>query len=278
MPRARRRSSSATSSWSRSGGVPNTEGLGAEAVGLKLDMRGFIIVDDHCRTELPNVYAIGDVVRGPMLAHKAEEEGVMAAELIAGQKPHLDYDAIPWIIYTNPEIAWVGRSEQQAKADGRRGQDGPVPVLHQRPRARHRRHRRLRQDRGRRCHRPRAGRAHRPCPRLGHHPGGRDDHGVRRRRRGHRAHRPRPSHALRGDQGSRFERGQAIVEHVIGEKRRRKALKAPMPADPTPMFADKQGMASPIQDNSTPMNPSPWYRRQSALDRRASALPKTFSP
>ncbi len=109
------------------GRVPNTEGLGAEAVGLKLDMRGFIIVDDHCRTELPNVYAIGDVVRGPMLAHKAEEEGVMAAELIAGQKPHLDYDAIPWIIYTNPEIAWVGRSEQQAKADGREVKTGQFP-------------------------------------------------------------------------------------------------------------------------------------------------------
>jgi dihydrolipoamide dehydrogenase len=71
-----------------------------------------------CRTNLPNVYAIGDVVRGPMLAHKGEDEGVMAAELIAGQKPHIDYDCIPWIIYTSPEIAWVGKSEQQAKAAG----------------------------------------------------------------------------------------------------------------------------------------------------------------
>jgi len=109
------------------GRVPNTEGLGAEAVGLKLDMRGFIIVDDHCRTELPGVYAIGDVVRGPMLAHKAEDEGVMVAELIAGQKPHIDYAAIPWIIYTNPEIAWVGRSEQQAKADGIAVKTGQFP-------------------------------------------------------------------------------------------------------------------------------------------------------
>jgi dihydrolipoamide dehydrogenase len=109
------------------GRVPNTEGLGAEAVGLKLDMRGFIIVDDHCRTELPGVYAIGDVVRGPMLAHKAEDEGVMVAELIAGQKPHIDYATIPWIIYTNPEIAWVGRSEQQAKADGIAVKTGQFP-------------------------------------------------------------------------------------------------------------------------------------------------------
>ena len=109
------------------GRVPNTEGLGAEAVGLKLDMRGFIIVDDHCRTELPNVYAIGDVVRGPMLAHKAEDEGVMVAELIAGQQPHIDYNAIPWIIYTHPEIAWVGKSEQQAKADGLAVKTGQFP-------------------------------------------------------------------------------------------------------------------------------------------------------
>ena len=100
------------------GRVPNTDGLGAADVGLKVDGRGFIEVDDHCRTNLPNVYAIGDVVRGPMLAHKAEDEGVLAAELIAGQKPHIDYDSIPWIIYTSPEIAWVGKTEQQAKAEG----------------------------------------------------------------------------------------------------------------------------------------------------------------
>ena len=109
------------------GRVPNTDGLGAEAVGLKVDARGFIEVDDHCRTSLPNVYAIGDVVRGPMLAHKAEDEGVMAAELIAGQKPHLDYDCIPSIIYTSPEIAWVGKTEQQAKAEGIEVKSGQFP-------------------------------------------------------------------------------------------------------------------------------------------------------
>ena len=109
------------------GRVPNTDGLGAGTVGLKVDSRGFIEVDDHCRTNLPNVYAIGDVVRGPMLAHKAEDEGVMAAELIVGQKPHIDYDCIPWIIYTSPEIAWVGKSEQQAKAAGIEVRTGQFP-------------------------------------------------------------------------------------------------------------------------------------------------------
>jgi dihydrolipoamide dehydrogenase len=109
------------------GRVPNTDGLDAAAVGLKVDARGFIEVDDHCRTNLPNVYAIGDVVRGPMLAHKAEDEGVMAAELIAGQKPHIDYASIPWIIYTSPEIAWVGKTEQQAKAEGIAVKTGQFP-------------------------------------------------------------------------------------------------------------------------------------------------------
>ena len=109
------------------GRVPNTDGLGIDAVGLKLDARGFIEVDGHCRTNLPNVYAVGDVVRGPMLAHKAEDEGAMVAELIAGQKPHIDYDTIPWIIYTSPEIAWVGKSEQQAKAAGLTVKTGQFP-------------------------------------------------------------------------------------------------------------------------------------------------------
>ncbi len=109
------------------GRVPNTEGLGVDAIGLKLDARGFIEVDEHCRTALANLYAIGDVVRGPMLAHKAEDEGVMVAETIAGQKPHIDYACIPWIIYTNPEIAWVGMSERQAKAAGIAVKTGQFP-------------------------------------------------------------------------------------------------------------------------------------------------------
>jgi dihydrolipoamide dehydrogenase len=111
------------------GRVPNTQGLGADGVGLKIDARGFIEVDTHCRTGLPGLYAIGDVVRGPMLAHKAEEEGVMVAELIAGQKPHLDLATIPWVIYTSPEIAWVGKTEQQLKAEGIAYKVGQFPFL-----------------------------------------------------------------------------------------------------------------------------------------------------
>lgn len=112
------------------GRIPNTEGLGCEAVGLKLDGRGFIEVDDHCRTNLPDVFAIGDVVRGPMLAHKGSEEGVMVAELIAGQKAHVNLDTIPWVIYTSPEIAWVGRTEKQLKEAGIPYRSGSFPFVH----------------------------------------------------------------------------------------------------------------------------------------------------
>ncbi len=109
------------------GRIPNTNGLGAEKVGLKLDERGFIAVDDDCRASLPNVWAIGDVVRGPMLAHKGEEEGVAVAERIAGQKPHVDFNTVPWVIYTAPEIAWVGKTEQQLKAAGVEYRAGVFP-------------------------------------------------------------------------------------------------------------------------------------------------------
>ncbi len=109
------------------GRVPHTEGLGLDAIGLSTDERGFIPVDEQCRTALPNVWAIGDVVRGPMLAHKGEDEGVMVAELIAGQKPHLDYNTIPWVIYTHPEIAWVGKTQDQLEASGRAFKSGQFP-------------------------------------------------------------------------------------------------------------------------------------------------------
>ena len=111
------------------GRVPNTIGLNADAVGLKLDERGAIVVDDECRTSLPKVWAIGDVVRGPMLAHKAEEEGVAVAERIAGQHGHVNFNTIPWVIYTNPEIAWVGQTEAQLKASGRAYKAGTFPFL-----------------------------------------------------------------------------------------------------------------------------------------------------
>jgi dihydrolipoamide dehydrogenase len=109
------------------GRIPNTDGLNAAGVGLKLDERGFVAVDEDCRTNLPGVWAIGDVVRGPMLAHKAEEEGVAVAERIAGQKPHVDFNLVPWVIYTTPEIAWVGKTEQQLKAEGVGYRSGSFP-------------------------------------------------------------------------------------------------------------------------------------------------------
>ncbi len=111
------------------GRVPNTDGLNAQAVGLALDERGFVAVDDDCRTNLPSVWAVGDVVRGPMLAHKGEEEGVAVAERIAGQHGHVNYDTIPWVIYTSPEIAWVGQTEQQLKAAGRAYKAGSFPFM-----------------------------------------------------------------------------------------------------------------------------------------------------
>ena len=111
------------------GRVPNTTGLNADAVGLKLDERGAIVVDGDCRTNLKGVWAVGDVVRGPMLAHKAEEEGVAVAERIAGQHGHVNFNTIPWVIYTSPEIAWVGQTEQALKAAGRAYKAGTFPFL-----------------------------------------------------------------------------------------------------------------------------------------------------
>ena len=97
---------------------PYTEGCLTEDSGVKLDERGFIFVDDQCRTTVPGVYAVGDVVRGPMLAHKGSEEGIMVAEIIAGHNAQMNYDAIPNVIYSHPEIAWVGKTEEELKADG----------------------------------------------------------------------------------------------------------------------------------------------------------------
>lgn len=111
------------------GRVPNTAGLNAEAVGLKITERGMIEVDGHCRTNLPGVWAVGDVVRGPMLAHKAMEEAVMVAELMAGQAGHCNFDTVPWVIYTSPEIAWVGKTEQQLKAEGAAYKVGKIPFM-----------------------------------------------------------------------------------------------------------------------------------------------------
>jgi len=111
------------------GRLAHTDGLDAAAVGLALDERGAIVVDDDCRTNLPGVWAVGDVVRGPMLAHKAEEEGVAVAERIAGQHGHVNFNTIPWVIYTSPEIAWVGKTEQHLKEAGVAYRTGTFPFL-----------------------------------------------------------------------------------------------------------------------------------------------------
>jgi dihydrolipoamide dehydrogenase len=106
---------------------PYTEGLGLDGVGVKLDARGRIEVDKQYRTAAAGIYALGDVIAGPMLAHKAEEEGVAVAEIIAGQKPHIDYDAIPSVVYTWPEVATVGKSEEDLKAAGVAYKTGKFP-------------------------------------------------------------------------------------------------------------------------------------------------------
>ena len=106
---------------------PVTTGIDAKALGLTVDKRGAISVDDQMRTNLPNVYAIGDCVPGPMLAHKAEDEGVVAAEVIAGKQVHMHYKSIPGVVYTWPEIAAVGKTEQEVKASGREYRAGKFP-------------------------------------------------------------------------------------------------------------------------------------------------------
>ena len=112
------------------GRIPNSASLGAADCGLELDAKGFIRVDNNCQTNLPNVYAIGDVVRGPMLAHKASEEGVAVAERIAGiGATHCDFSHIPWVIYIWPELAWAGQTEQQLRAAGVDYRVGVFPML-----------------------------------------------------------------------------------------------------------------------------------------------------
>ena len=108
---------------------PYTDNLLADGTGVKLDARGFIEVDEHCHTGVENVWAVGDCVRGPMLAHKGKEEGVAVADRIAGLYSHVNYDAVPSVIYTAPEIAWVGQTEEQVKASGRPYKVGSFPFL-----------------------------------------------------------------------------------------------------------------------------------------------------
>ncbi|EAR59751.1 dihydrolipoyl dehydrogenase [Neptuniibacter caesariensis] len=109
------------------GRKPQTQGLLADDSGVNLDERGFIFVNEQCQTGVPGVYAIGDSVRGPMLAHKASEEGIMVADIIAGHHAQMNYDVIPNIIYTHPELAWVGKTEQELKAEGAKIKVGKFP-------------------------------------------------------------------------------------------------------------------------------------------------------
>jgi dihydrolipoamide dehydrogenase len=111
------------------GRKPYTDGLNAEAAGVKITERGQVEVNDHLQTSVPHIYAIGDVVKGAMLAHKAEEEGVFVAESIAGQKPHINYLLIPGVVYTWPEVAAVGYTEEQLKEQGRKYKAGKFPFL-----------------------------------------------------------------------------------------------------------------------------------------------------
>jgi dihydrolipoamide dehydrogenase len=106
---------------------PITNNLASKQAGLRLDQRGFVVVDEQFRTNLPDVYAVGDVIGGMMLAHKGSEEGVVVAEILAGQAGHMNYNCVPSVIYTSPEIAWVGKTEEQAKAEGIECKTGSFP-------------------------------------------------------------------------------------------------------------------------------------------------------
>ena len=109
------------------GRVPYTEGLGLEEIGAQLDNRRRVVVDARYQTSVPGIYAIGDVIAGPMLAHKAEDEGIAVAELLAGQAGHVNYDVIPNVVYTSPELATVGKSEEELKAAGSAYKVGKFP-------------------------------------------------------------------------------------------------------------------------------------------------------
>lgn len=111
------------------GRKPYTDNLGLDKVGIKPDEKGRIIVDDKFTTSVPSIRAIGDVIRGPMLAHKSEEEGIAVAEMLAGGYGHVNYDAIPSVVYTHPEVAWCGKTEQELKAAGIEYSVGSFPFL-----------------------------------------------------------------------------------------------------------------------------------------------------
>ena len=190
---------------------PYTAGLGLETVGIETDKRGFI-ANDHFKAGQDGIWVIGDVTYGPMLAHKAEEDAVAAIELIAGKAGHVDYNLVPSVIYTGPEVAWVGKTEEQLKEAGVEFKKGKFPfAANSRAKINHETEGFVKvladaEDR------PGPGRAH-LWP-----PGGRDDrrglhdHGLRRRLRGHRPHLLRPPDALGGPQTGRH--GRRGLDHA----------------------------------------------------------------
>ena len=197
------------------GRVPYTEGLGLEAAGVKKDNKGRVIVDAHYATNVPGIYAIGDVIAGPMLAHKAEDEGVAVAEIIAGQAGHVNYDVIPNVIYTFPEVASVGKTEEELKAAGVAYNAGKFPfTANGRAKVNHQTDGFVKvladakTDRVLGVHI--VGRRRRQ-----HDRGGRRRDGIRRGRRGHCADLPRPSDAQRGGERGGPGGGQAFAQHVI---------------------------------------------------------------
>ncbi len=197
------------------GRVPFTDGLGLKEAGVTLDERGRVKVDHYYATNVPGIWAIGDVIAGPMLAHKAEDEGVAVAEILVGQAGHVNYDAIPNVVYTYPEIATVGKSEDELKAAGVAYNAGKFPMTaNGRAKVNHDLGW-FHQDSRRRQDRPRARRAPGLRRRRQHDRGSRAGDGVRRLCRGHRPHLPRPPDAARGCQGSGHGGRQARDSYVM---------------------------------------------------------------
>ena len=181
---------------------PFADGLGLAEVGVALDERGRIKVDAHLQTSVPGIYAIGDVIAGPMLAHKAEDEGVAVAEIIAGQAGHVNYDVIPSVVYTSPEVASVGKTEEELKAGRRCLQGRQIPVQRQCARPCDAAHRRLREDSGRQDDRPCSRYAHRRLRCRGADPRGGGADGIRRFVRGSGPDLPRAPDNVGSGQGS----------------------------------------------------------------------------
>ena len=194
---------------------PYVEGLGLEAVGVALDERGRVKTDGHYATNVPGIHAIGDAIAGPMLAHKAEDEGIAAAEILAGQAGHVNYDAIPGVVYTWPEAASVGQTEEQLKAANIAYKVGKFPFTangRARAMAMTDGFVKILADAGDRSHPGRPYR--RPRGRRSDRRIGRRD-GILRRGGRHRPHLPRPSHLERGRQGSRARRRRPRDPYLI---------------------------------------------------------------